>query len=54
MRTRRPGRSTAEVGWVVKVAAFEAALQRMTERGGRILSAPDPGDGVLYRGRVAP
>ncbi len=53
MRTRRPGRSTAEVGWVVEVAAFEAALQRMIEHGGRILCAPIPGDGVLYRGRVA-
>ena len=53
IRTRRPGRSTAEVGWVVEVAAFEAALQRMTERGRRILCAPIHGDGVLYRGRVA-
>lgn len=53
MRTRRPGASTAEIGWVLEVASLERAIERMTAHGGQVLAAPIAGDGALYRGRVA-
>lgn len=53
MRRRRPGRSTAEVGWTLRVASLDAALARMTARGARLVAAPIAGDGVAFRGRVA-
>jgi catechol 2,3-dioxygenase-like lactoylglutathione lyase family enzyme len=54
VRRRRPGRSTAEVGWLLEVADLDSALARMTARGGRVVAAPAAGDSVLTGGgRVA-
>lgn len=53
MRARRPGRSTAEVGWIVAVADLDAGLARMASRGGRVVAPPTDGGAPFNHARVA-
>ncbi|MBM3513226.1 MAG: hypothetical protein FJX59_05865 [Alphaproteobacteria bacterium] len=53
MRRRRPGKSTAEVGWIVAVANLDAGLARMAARGGRVVAPPTTGGAAFNHARVA-
>ncbi len=50
---QRPGVGLGAVGWVLQVADLDAALPRLTAKGGRLIAPPIKGTAGLHPGRVA-